>query len=222
MNPTTDEIIKQDIVDQLTWDDSVDANDVNVSVTDGVAELTGTVPTYAAKMAAERDAYLIAGVITVENNLTIEFPAGIALPTDVEITSNIENKLVWDSQINAMGIRVETTNGIVTLTGVVDSYWEKTLAEDIAYYTHGVIGVVNNLSVTLPKSMVDVDIENDIIAAYKRSGLIDETKINVSVTDGIVHLTGTTSNYLEKAQAYNIAMFTSGVIDVINDITILV
>ncbi len=221
MSPTNDEIIKQDIVDQLTWDDSVDANDVNVIVTDGIAQLNGTVPTYAAKMAAERDTYLIAGVVTVENNLTVEFPAGIALPTDVEITSNIENKLVWDSQINATGIIVETTNGIVTLSGVVDSYWEKTLAEDIAYYTHGVIDVVNNLAVTLSKSIVDIDIENDIKSAYKRSGLVDETTINVSVNDGIVHLTGTVSNYLEKAQAYNIALFTSGVLDVINDITIV-
>lgn len=221
MSPTNDEIIKQDIVDQLTWDNSVDANDVNVNVFEGVTELTGTVPTYAAKMAAERDAYLIAGVITVDNNLTIEFPSGIALPTDVEITSNIENKLAWDSQINTAGIIVETKNSIVALSGVVDSYWEKTLAGDIAYYTHGVIDVVNNLTVAPPKSIVDIDIENDIIAAYKRSGLIDETTIRVSITDGVVHLTGTVSNYLEKAQAYNIAIFTAGVVDLINDITII-
>jgi len=53
MNPTSDEIKKQNIVDELTWDDSVNANDVTVKVIDGIVELNGSVPTYAAKAAAE-------------------------------------------------------------------------------------------------------------------------------------------------------------------------
>lgn len=220
MKPTSDEIRKQDIVDQLTWDDSVDANDVSVSVRNGIAELKGSVPTYATKMAAERDAYLVTGIAAVENKLEIDFPSGIAIPTDTEITGNVESKLIWDSQINATGIKVETTNGVVTLSGVVDSYWEKNLAEDLARNTSGVIDVLNDLAVNLAKSIVDIDVENDIIDAYRRSGLIDEEKINVNVNDGIVHLTGIVPNYLIKRQAYNLAMYTAGVIDVIDDITI--
>ena len=159
MAPTTEELTKQDVIDELTWDDSVDANDIDVTVHDGLVELNGSVPTYAAKAAAERDAYLASDTTTVINNLTVRFPTTRAVPTDIEITTNIENKLNWNSQINASGIKVRTTDGIVTLSGVVDTYWEKGLAEDVALYTDGVIDVVNELTVTPVKSIIDIDIE---------------------------------------------------------------
>ena len=57
------------------------------------------------------------------------------------------------------GIKVRTTDGMVTLSGVVDTYWEKGLAEDVALYTDGVIDVVNELTVTPVKSIIDIDIE---------------------------------------------------------------
>jgi osmotically-inducible protein OsmY len=107
------------------------------------------------------------------------------------------------------------------LTGFTDTYWEKNLAEDIAIYTHGVIDVENNLTVTLSKSLVDIDIENDIRAAYRRSVFIDEGKIGVNVNNGIVTLTGEVSHYFTKERAYNIAMYTSGVVDVINNILVV-
>ena len=221
MTPKTEELTKQDIVDELAWDDSVDANDVTVTVHDGVVELNGTVPTYAAKTAAERDAYLASDVTRVINNLTVRFPATKVVPTDTEITTSVENKLNWNSQINSTGIRVRTTEGIVTLTGVVDTYWEKGLAEDVARYTKGVIDVVNDLTVTPVKSIVDIDIENDIRRAFIRNSIIDDTKISVSASGGIVTLSGVASSYLERSRAYNIAKYTAGVVDVINNITIL-
>lgn len=221
MTPKTEELTKQDIVDELAWDDSVDANDVTVTVHDGVVELNGTVPTYAAKTAAERDAYLASDVTRVINNLTVRFPATKVVPTDTEITTSVENKLNWNSQINSTGIRVITTDGIVTLSGVVDTYWEKGLAEDVARYTNGVIDVVNELTVTPVKSIVDIDIENDIRRAFIRNSIIDDTKISVSASGGIVTLSGVASSYLERSRAYNIAKYTAGVVDVINNITIL-
>ncbi len=220
MNPTTEEYKKQAIIDELAWDDSVNANDVTVTVYDGKVELNGTVPTYAAKTAAERDAYIASDMTTVINNLKVKFPATKAVPTDAEISTSIKNKLKWNSQINDTGIKVETTHGLVTMSGIVDTYWEKNLAEDIALFTDGVVDVINDLEVTPVKSLVDIDIENDIKNTFARRN-IDETMINVSVQGGIVTLTGTASNYLEKSKAHNIAMYTAGVRDVINDIVIV-
>ncbi|MFP4365702.1 MAG: BON domain-containing protein [Bacteroidales bacterium] len=220
MNPTNDEMKKQDIVDELIWDDSVDANDVTVTVHNGTVELNGSVPTFAAKAAAERDAYLASDVTAVINNLTVKFPSTRAIPTDAEITTNIENKLNWNSQVNASGIIVQTTNGIVNLSGVVDTYWEKSLAEDVALYTDGVIDVINDLTVTPVKSIVDIDIENDIKKAFTRNSIIDETNISVNVNEGVVTLSGVASSYLEKSRAYNIAKYTAGVVNVVDNITI--
>ena len=198
----------------------MNANDVTVKVIDGIVELNGSVPTYAAKAAAEEDAYLASDVTTVINNLEVRFPTARTIPTDAEITTSIENKLYWNSQINATGIKVQTTDGVVSLTGVVDTYWEKSLAEDIALYTEGVIEVMNDLDVTPVKSVVDIDIEKDIKKAFRRNSIIDDTKINVSVNGGIVKLSGLASSYFEKSRAYSIAKYTAGVRDVVNNITI--
>jgi osmotically-inducible protein OsmY len=80
--------------------------------------------------------------------------------------------------------------------------------------------VVNNLSVSVTKSIVDIDIEKDIKSTFKRSGLVKEDDITVSVTNGIVRLSGTVPNYTVKKQANNIAMYTAGVIDVVDDIVV--
>ena len=219
MKPTTDKITKQGIIDQLDWDDRVDAGKVNITVNNGIVELTGTVPGYAEKMAAERDAYQIDGVASVQNKLTIEFPGG-KIFNDDEITANIKNKLFSDSRINATNIKVKSTNGIVTLSGVVDTYWEKRLAEDIAYYNLGVLEVVNNLSVSLAKSIEDADIENDIRKAYRRNS-VDVKNIDINIKNGVVHLKGSAPDYFTKTQAYDIARLTSGVVNVIDDVILV-
>ncbi len=220
MGPTSSELIKKEIIDQLTWDSSVNANDIYVTVTDGVAELRGKVPTYASKIAAEKNACSVEGVRRVENYLEVELPPDLSRPSDTEITSTIENKLIWNSEINSAGMNVQTTDGVVSLSGTVDSYWQKSLAEDVALFTKGVTEVANNLSVSVTKSIVDIDIERDIKSTFKRSGLVKEEDITVSVTNGIVRLSGTVPNYTVKKQAKNIAMYTAGVIDVVDDIVL--
>lgn len=220
MAPFVEEIKKQDIIDQLTWDDSVNANNVHVDVKDGSVELTGAVESYAGKIAAEKDAYQVAGVKYVENNLDVKYPIDITIPDDIEITGNIERMLLWNSNINSSNIQVETSNRMVTLKGSVESYWEKYLAEDIANTAFGVSGIINLIEVTLTKSIVDIDIENDIKGAYRRSFFIDEDRITVSVNKGTVTLRGILPTYPVKKEALDIAKYTSGVVDIIDELEI--
>lgn len=215
-----EEIIKQNIIDQLTWDDSVNANDIQVEVQESTVQLKGTVPNYTAKLAAERNTLNVPGVLNLESFLKVEFPPRLTMPNDPEITQNIKNILAWNSNINSASIDVVTSHGIVTLSGIADSPWEKFEAEDIANSALGVVDVVNKISVKPVKSIIDIDIENDIKKAYERSGLIDESKIDVSVKNGIVHLIGVVSNNLIKNEAYKTALYTAGVVDVIDEITI--
>ncbi len=215
-----DEFIKQEVVDHLIWDTSVNANDVFVSVADGIVQLSGVVPTHTAKIAAEKNAYRVADVVRVENIIEVEFPEGIKIPGDTEITNMIDSKLLWNDQIDATNIDVETLNGIVTLTGSVNSYWEKNLATDLAFATKGVLQVDNKLTVIVEKTFTDLDIEDDIKRAFKRNVLIDADKIDVSVSNGIAHLTGIVPVYSMKEEAFDTAMLTAGVLDVADDITI--
>ncbi len=220
MNPVSDEAKRQAIISHLEWNDSVDSNDVLVDVHQGIARLSGTVPSLVAKTAAEKSAYQIPGIERVDNELKISFPIHQTRPADEEITGIIKSKLQWTSQINAPEITVETTDGIVTLAGQVDSHWQENLIEDIAISTRGVTGVVNDLAVVPENSVEDQSIENSIRSAYRRSSLIDEDKIEVVVNEGVVFLSGTVSGRMTKNQAYDIATYTSGVLDVKDEIKV--
>lgn len=220
MSPFTEEIIKQDIIDHLTWDSSVNSNDVHVSVEGGTVYLKGSVPNYVAKIAAERDACQVEGVIHVESFLEVAFPPAQTLPADHEINNTIENILMWNSKIDSENIHVDTDDNVVTLSGYVGSFWEKHLAADIAVSTNGVLEVKNELVVRPSKTIIDLDIERDIRSAFQRSSLINEKNIGVSVDSGIVHLSGNAVNYPVKLQARDIAMYTAGVVDVVDDIKV--
>jgi len=221
MTPLVEKPKKKDIIDQLAWDDSVHAENIFVDVQNGVVTLKGKVPNLASKMAAEMNARQVDGVVKVDNYIQIEFPPRVTIPTDNEITRNIREMLNLDSRITSHeDIHIESDQGIVTVSGLVNSYWEKYLAENIAHTARGVVNVKNKLSVSIAQSMVDADIENDIRNALVRNILVDEDRLEVSVSDGVVKLSGVVSNYLIKREAYNIAMYSKGVIDVIDEITI--
>ena len=63
--PYTDSEIAQAVRDQLVWDNQVDASRIAVQARQGLVTLTGTVPSYSEKLAAESDALLVKGVVSV-------------------------------------------------------------------------------------------------------------------------------------------------------------
>lgn len=220
MSPNRDEMIKQEINEQLTWDNRVDASNVQITVSDGIVTLDGVVPHHLARIASFQDAYQIAGIRNVINNLEVRFPSGSDIPNDEELAESIRNMLHWNHNLDDSNIRVESLNGVVTLFGTVDSYWAKYTAEDIAGSAKGVVDVKNNLEVSLVETVIDRDIERDINKAFERSMLIDEEKIGVEVDGGEVHLMGVVSSYPIRKEAHNIALYTAGVTDVKDEITI--
>jgi osmotically-inducible protein OsmY len=221
MTPTNEELIKKDVVDQLIWDNSVDATNIRVKVSGTIVWLDGTVGSYSEKIAAGKDAYSVLGVTDVKNNLDVKYSPEVILPDDEEITQNITDSLMWNSKIISTGIRVETHNRIVTLTGTVTTFREKREAENAAQNTHGVLDVVNQIEVKLNKTIIDLDIEEDIRKAFRRNILIDEDKIKVECIEGVVRLWGEVSKYLSKKEAVDLAAHTGGVVNVIDDISIV-
>lgn len=214
MSPLAEEIIKQEVIEHLTWDNSINVNDVMLKVIDNTVRLSGTVPNQTAKMAAERDAYQVKGVLKVENLLEVEFPPRITLPSDDEITDNIRNILAWDDRVNPEKIEVRTKKGVVVISGTVSSYREKYHAARIILSITGVIELINNLKVIPVQKILDRDIEKDIKKAYRRSILVDEDRVRVNVRDGVACLSGVVSNNLIRQEVVDIAMFTAGVVDV--------
>lgn len=221
MTPTDNEILKKTVVDQLTWDSSVNANNVFVNVQDGKVELSGNVENMAARMAAERNAHEVQGVLAVNNRLTIKFPPGSALPTDAELKNNVENLLSWNNELNVDHIDVKCINNVVTLSGTVETYWEKHHTSTVVGAVKGVLEVINEISVVPAMTQNDESIKEEISKAFQRTYLIDDGKILVEVVKGVVKLTGNVPNFFVKMQAKNMAKQTRGVKEVIDYLSLV-
>jgi osmotically-inducible protein OsmY len=217
----TDENIKLDVIDQLYWDNRVNAADVKVEVLDGIVTLSGMVNTSNARYSAASDAWMIEGVTDVNNELEVIYNTDLNLPTDTQIKSQAESTLLWNADIDSSNIEVSVSQGVVTLKGTVNSLWKKWEAEQTVYRNFGVISVENHLTIVPTKSIVDQDIAEDIEKALDRNFYIDAEKVSVKVDKGIVTLTGEVNSTIARTQAEDIAMYTAGVMDVENQLRLL-
>jgi len=141
---------------------------------------------------------------------------------DATINTAVKNKLAAEPTTSAAKIDVDTSNGVVTLSGKVPTTAEKSEAERIARNTQGVRQVVNNISVEggergAEGTFSDTAILSSIKSKYLANGIIGT---NVDVNNGEVTITGEVDNPQEKARAEEIARHTSGVKSVKNQLTI--
>lgn len=216
----TDEDIKADVVNQFKWDARIDASDISVTVDNGKVKLGGEVPSVTGKTAAADDAYLVDGVISVENNLKVSFPETKTVPTDADIKTNVVDALSFNSDLESYKVDVTVDKGWVTLEGTVNAYWEKIEAENEALDVNGVLGVTNNLAVVPTGSYLDENIAQDIVSALERNVHVNADDIDVKVEDGEVTLDGTVKTYTAKNAAFDSALYTPGVVLVNNRIIV--
>lgn len=142
--------------------------------------------------------------------------------TDQEIRQNVWDEISHDARIDSSGITVTVRNGVVYLDGTVPTYSQKVIAEQDARRIKGVIDVVNNLAVKPPRVWTDEEIRSMVRANIDRDVRITTPeKIHVSVSGGVVTLTGTVPSYDQKEAASDDAWSVPGVIDVINDIVVV-
>lgn len=112
--------------------------------------------------------------------------------TDSEIQQAVLRELKWDSRVEQTEVGVTVQHGIVTLTGIVDSYAKKMAAQEAAHRVFGVLDVANDLQVRAVGSMARTDGE---IAKAVRNALewdiwVNEERISSTVSNGFVTLEG--------------------------------
>ena len=209
----SDELLKKAVVEQLTWDDRVDASKVSVEVENGTVILMGEVPSHFTRTAAQNDALKIVGVRRVVNEILIRPPLEPSL-TDMEIENDIKEKLFNNPEIHLRDIEVVVSAGTVTLRGTVSAYWKKMHADDLVSDQPGVVFIENLLAVVPTKDYYDQEIAKEIISALDRTVDVDPDEITVKVERGKVLMSGTVPNRAARQLAYEAAWFTPGVINV--------
>jgi hyperosmotically inducible protein len=142
--------------------------------------------------------------------------------SDATINTAVKNKLAADVTTSAAKINVDTSNGVVTLSGMVPTAAERAEAERIARNTQGVTQVVNNITVERGEGaaggmLSDAATQTSIRSQLAANGIIGA---NVDVKNGEVTITGEVDNAQEKLKAEEIARQASGVKSVKNQLTI--
>jgi osmotically-inducible protein OsmY len=144
------------------------------------------------------------------------------MKTDDEILKDVQDELKWDAYLNSSEIGVSVKNGIVTLTGIVDSYYKKLAAENAVKKVSGVTGVVQKIEVRLSESgkRKDTDIAEAVQNAFKWSVLVPKDKIKIKVENGWVTLEGDVEWEFEKHAALRAVEKLEGVQGVTNNIRV--
>ncbi len=146
----------------------------------------------------------------------------IAMKTDAELQQHVMDELKWEPTIHAAEIGVAVKDGVVTLSGSVDSYGKKWAADRAAKRVFGVKAVTDEIKVTLAGSYKRTDKE---IAEWATNVLdwnlwVPSNRIKVMVQDGRITLSGDVDWYYQKEHAEDALRHLVGVLGVINSITI--
>lgn len=203
----TDQAITDHIDDELIIDSGVPSWKIDITTNNGIVKLSGTVSNILAKERAARIAETVRGVRAVINEIHVK---PLMNRTDSEIAEEVDRAFVSDPAAESWQISESVSDGVVTLTGTVDSFAEKELAGTIAKGVRGVQHVNNQIDVNYRKERTDAEIREDIAARLKWSVLVDDGLIDVKVQDGHVSLSGTVGSAAEKRQA-RMTAWTAGV-----------
>jgi osmotically-inducible protein OsmY len=213
----TDEEIKRDVEAELRFDPDIYADDIGISVKEGVVSLTGFVRSYAQKWQAERDVKRVIGVRGVANDLEVRLPHIDERP-DPEIARDAVQAIRSELPYSGDKFTVTVKSGWVTLEGEVEWNYQRERAEHAVRRVKGVKGITN--LVTLQAKVATTEVKRQIEEALKRSAEVDAKNITVETMGDKVILRGTVKSWAERREAERAAWRSPGVRQVENLITI--
>ena len=144
------------------------------------------------------------------------------MKTNENLQKDVQDAIKWEPLLNAAEIGVTAKDGVITLTGVVDSYAKKLEAENAAKNVVGVKAVAETIKVNYGSSFKknDTEIANEILNAWKWNWEVPGDDIKVKVESGWVTLEGKLEWNYQKEAAKRAVDNLTGVKGVTNKITI--
>jgi osmotically-inducible protein OsmY len=212
-----DNDIRADVLAEMAWDPKVTVADIGATVKDGYVTLTGVASTFATKYAATDAAFRVYGVKDVDNDMIVD-PAAFGLRTDELIAADVRSMLALDLEVPDTRITVSVLDGVVTLGGDVDYFYQRDAAEDDAASILGVRDVISNIAVLEQASALNI--ADQIEAAFARNGELFDDNVSVTTNGHSVSLSGTVRYWSEYDEAEDIAWRAPGVTSVKNDILV--
>lgn len=204
-----DKQLRQNVIDELDFEPSIDAANIGVAVDDGVVTLTGHASSYAAKIAAEYATRRVKGVRAIAQEIEVRYPSEKKTADD-EIAKRALSVLKWDTRIPQDAVKVTVQKGWVTLSGELTWQYQRKAAEDAVRQLSGVTQVTNSISVK--PTVYASDIKKKIEDALARNAQVEAQAIRVNVLDGNkVSLEGKVDSWDDREVAENAAWSVAGV-----------
>lgn len=130
--------------------------------------------------------------------------------TDTQLRESVQRQLEWDPEIDASRIAVIAADGVITLTGFVQSYAAKMAAEHAVTRVRGVRGVANDIQVALRSERTDPDIAADAVHALRAHTSVPN-RVTVTVRQGFLTLEGSVDWMFQKRAAASAVASLDGV-----------
>lgn len=213
----SDAEVRQNVLDALQSDIRVESTRVGAEVVDGVVTLRGVVSTEFERRVAEDITRRIKGVRDVANELRVVPPRP---RSDEKIASDVCAALSRDVWLDERRVAVRVREGVVYLSGNVETYPAKSHAEGDAWSVEGVVDVVDDIAVEHNTTRTDAEIMREVRDDLDRNLRLDPNAISVDVRGGTVYLRGKVRTIEQKWLADEIAWWTAGVRDVVNELIV--
>jgi len=141
---------------------------------------------------------------------------------DKELRQLVIDELEYEPSVDAADIGVAAERGVITLSGHVSDYAQKTAAERAAWRVKGVKGIAQEIEVRLPgdKKWNDDEIAQRALSILTWNTLIPKDCVRVRVSDGWVTLSGSVNWNYQRQTAENEVWKLGGVKGVTNSITL--
>ena len=144
------------------------------------------------------------------------------MKNNADLQTDVQNAIKWEPLLNAAEIGVTVKDGVVSLTGFVDSYAKKMEAENAAKKVIGVKALVENIEVKFSNSWskTDLEIATEVLNALRANWSVPDAKVTVKVENGWVTLDGELHWNYQRESAKSAVNFLAGVKGVSNNIKI--
>lgn len=144
------------------------------------------------------------------------------MKTDAQIQEDVIRQLKWNPLLIASDIGVSVKNGVVTLSGQVDTYFKKTEAEKEVKKIAGVRAIAADIHVGVSQinKRTDAEIAESVLHALRWDTSVPEENIKVIVEEGVVTLEGHVEWAFQREHASKVVAGLASVRNIINNITL--
>lgn len=213
----SDHQVKVAVANELAWTSTVNADQVGVSVNDGVVTLSGEVDSYLEKTAAVAAALRVVGVISAVNEITVRSLTG---RDDLGIAAHAKRALETSTSVPHT-VRATVQDHHVSLTGTVPWNYQRKAARRLMEEIPGVRSVHDAITIAPNLPFAAATAAKNIAAAFVRNARVDAERVHVTTTGTEIELTGTTRTWAERKEAADVAWNTPGVTQVHNNLHVI-